>query len=188
MSRDKQILSAVTALLLCSQSPAVELPDVCPRDTGPDMPLIDLELSLDEQRLAVRAEHALSAEHHRQGLQCRASLAPGSGMLFSYPRDTETFFWMFNTYIPLDILYLDAQGRVIDYARMRPCPQPKDLSLADWQSNCYRQASYDYRPRRAIRQALELPAGWLEAEGLAWRDISRLQVTRSSADRSKFQR
>lgn len=48
----------------------------------------------------------------RQGLMWRRTLAPHHGMLFLYSRPTETAFWMRNTYIPLDIIFIKADGRV----------------------------------------------------------------------------
>lgn len=48
----------------------------------------------------------------RQGLMWRRTLAPHHGMLFLYPQPTEADFWMRNTYIPLDIIFIRADGRV----------------------------------------------------------------------------
>ncbi|KEP69256.1 hypothetical protein DL1_05045 [Thioclava dalianensis] len=52
-----------------------------------------------------------------QGLMGRESLPKSAGMLFVYPDAREVSFWMHNTPLPLDILYIDAAGRVAKIAR-----------------------------------------------------------------------
>lgn len=42
----------------------------------------------------------------------RQTLAPGSGMLFDFGTDEEASMWMQNTYIPLDMVFIKANGTV----------------------------------------------------------------------------
>ena len=51
------------------------------------------------------------------GLMCRAHLAPEAGMLFDFKTPQETAFWMKNTIIPLDLLYIARDGRIVTIAR-----------------------------------------------------------------------
>ena len=99
---------------------------------------------------------------------CRKSIPPGTGMLFTYDTDRSSGFWMFNTYAPIDILYLDQSGHVVDNIAMSPCTRgsAKGSETDDeWRIRCATEAN-SYVPSGAWRNTLELPAGWLEAQGL----------------------
>lgn len=52
-----------------------------------------------------------------KGLMNRRSLAPDRGMLFDFKSPREVAFWMRNTYIPLDLIFIRADGRVLSIAR-----------------------------------------------------------------------
>lgn len=70
----------------------------------------------------IRAEVAMTPVEMGKGLMFRDSLAAGRGMLFIYNRSQVTTFWMYNTRIPLDIIWLDANHRVVEIAaNAQPC-------------------------------------------------------------------
>ena len=71
----------------------------------------------DGQLSQFSIEIADSAAERAQGLMARPHLASSAGMLFVYPSPREVSFWMHDTLIPLDILYIDATGRVVRIAR-----------------------------------------------------------------------
>jgi uncharacterized membrane protein (UPF0127 family) len=51
-----------------------------------------------------------------KGLMYRTSLPEGTGMLFDFQREQEVAFWMQNTYIPLDMIFIRADGRILRIA------------------------------------------------------------------------
>ena len=68
----------------------------------------------------VRAEVARTVDQRRRGLSNRDHLAAGSGMIFVFDTEEVRSFWMQDTFIPLDIAYLDANARIIDIQQMEP--------------------------------------------------------------------
>ena len=80
----------------------------------------------------------------------RTRMAPDRGMLFTFPEFQEPgywTFWMKNTKMPLDILWLDQDGTIVHIERYVPvCTRTDNL--------CPR-----YRPKTAAVQVLELGAG-----------------------------
>lgn len=83
-----------------------------------------IETATDTFRLTV--EVAETEEQRAIGLMERPVLPEDHGMLFLYPepQDSGSGFWMYRTLIPLDIAFLDAEGRITQIRAMEPCQSP----------------------------------------------------------------
>ena len=116
----------------------------------------ELEILADGERYSLQVELARTAAERREGLMERDSLAPDAGMLFvyQYPQSPQSGFWMYRTRIPLDIAFIDDQGRIAALYTMQPCPSsnPADCPAT--------VAGVEYRA------ALEVNAGYFEAHGI----------------------
>lgn len=111
----------------------------------------------------VRVEIAADDELRAQGLMYRDELRPASGMLFFFPADGEYPFWMKNTHIPLDIIWIDSNQRVahakfnVPPCRVDDCPS--------------------YPPGVQARYVLEVAGGVAKAHGLKPGDQLRFANT-----------
>ncbi|MGQ9371742.1 DUF192 domain-containing protein [Azospirillum sp. A39] len=70
-------------------------------------------------------EVATTPAQQAQGLMFRERMAPDAGMLFVYGQPQPAAFWMKNTLIPLDMLFVGADGRIVNIHE-RAVPQSLD--------------------------------------------------------------
>ncbi len=74
---------------------------------------IPVTIETAEGPVAIRAEIADSVEERRQGLMFRDSLEPNEGMLFLFPYEQQQSFWMKNTLIPLDMIFIRSDFTIL---------------------------------------------------------------------------
>jgi uncharacterized membrane protein (UPF0127 family) len=100
--------------------------------------------------VVVSAEVADTEATQHIGLMNRSHLAPDSGMLFIFANDVQDPFWMRNTYVSLDIIFIGANKRIVSIA--------ENTTVL---SEDYISATAPYR------YALEVNAGYCKAHKLA---------------------
>src|ERR1700724_887601 len=61
-------------------------------------------------------EMAVTPEEQAKGLMFRRELPEGQGMLFDFQREQPATFWMKNTYVPLDMIFIRGDGRILRIA------------------------------------------------------------------------
>jgi len=145
----RRVLAAAgLALLFSVGAGAATAEDVCALDR------LDLRGGFGEARFTVEVA---DDDHERPiGLMNRESIAAAQGMLFVYPAPGMPAFWMKNTLIPLDMIFITPQG-VVQY--VHEMAQPGDLT--------------PIRGGNGVLAVLEIKGGLARAIGIAPGDVIR---------------
>jgi uncharacterized membrane protein (UPF0127 family) len=78
-------------------------------------------IETNAEDVVVHVEVADTDAEREQGLMGRRELAADSGMVFVFPGDTRSSFWMKDTPLPLSIAFYDDAGRIVRILDMQPC-------------------------------------------------------------------
>ena len=108
----------------------------------------------------VRAEVANTPETRGQGLMFRDAVPDGTGMLFVWDTEGERSLWMQNTYMALDVAFIDRNFRIVDIQQMEP--QTTDI----------------HDGARPAMFALEVRQGWFAEKGIVVGDRCQLVFSR----------
>ena len=104
----------------------------------------------------VRAEVANTPDTRGQGLMFRDSVPDGTGMLFVFDREATRSFWMRNTFVALDVAFIDRNFRIVDIQQM----EPESTDIHDG--------------ARPAMFALEVRQGWFAEKGISVGDRCEL--------------
>ncbi|HWQ13781.1 MAG TPA: DUF192 domain-containing protein, partial [Roseiflexaceae bacterium] len=129
----------------------IALPGVSgPPAAAPEATVVpDAEISGVVGQHTLRLQVVATPETRARGLMFYRSLPEDAGMLFVFPADGQHAFWMRNTFIPLSVAFLDAEGRILNIADMQPLDE-----------QTFHQAA------GPARYALEVNQGWFAARGI----------------------
>ena len=144
------ILLLVTAAALphASSDAAVRLEDPLPPRAATALVVFGSD--------TVRAEVASTAAERGQGLMYRDAVPEGTGMLFVFDREASRSFWMQNTYVALDVAFIDANFTIVDIQQM----EPETTDIHDG--------------ARPAMFALEVRQGWFAEKGISVGDRCQL--------------
>ena len=101
-------MAALAALGLIGAQPEVQA------GGGPEKSILVIETATGRHEFSV--EIVRSPADQTRGLMFRRRLAVDAGMLFLYSANQQVTMWMRNTMIPLDIIFISADGRIVNIA------------------------------------------------------------------------
>ncbi len=117
-------------------------------------------VSQDDDKIALRigdkelrVEYADTQNERALGLMYRRSLCDDCGMLFKFDQSKIGSIWMKNTFIPLDLAYINKSGEIINIFQL----VPHDLTAI--------------RSTEPVLYALEMNKGWFDKNGLKPGDV-----------------
>ncbi len=116
------LLTCLLALTLCLHSQAMAVQDGLVQISTPN-------------GATIQAEIADTTEKRAKGLMYRDSLAKDRGMLFTFAEPQLWTFWMKNTRIPLDIIWMDGKKRIVHIEHNVPTCSRTDDGCPQYQPN-----------------------------------------------------
>lgn len=119
---------------------------------GPTKPTIErLEIAGETFKLELATDETARAK----GLMGRKKIDDDSGMLFVYPKTEVLTFWMANCVIDIDVIFLDAEGKIVATRQMKAeAPKGDNESQSEYEARLKR-----YSSTRSAQFAIELKAG-----------------------------
>ncbi len=118
------------------------------------------KILFQKQKLLINVEIAKTQKQKEIGLMGRKKLALGNGMLFIFEKQGIQRVWMKNTLIPLDVIFLSAQGEIVSFfKKLQPCKSEKCPI---------------YNSAESAKLMLEVNAGMIDRENIGIGNFIRL--------------
>ena len=108
------------------------------------MPVVELTAGFHR----IEAEVAATTENRMVGLMNRKTMPAQRGMVFAFTQENTHCMWMRNTYVPLSVAFIDADGVIINIEDMQP------------------QTETSHCSKKPARYALEMNQGWFAQRGI----------------------
>lgn len=118
-------------------------------ETGQTLEKSPLVILSEDKQFVFQVELAKSPDERRVGLMHRREMAPDHGMLFDFGETAPVSMWMRNTYIALDMLFIRADGEIVNIAH-DTVPHSEAILSSDG----------------PVRAVLEIPAGTMRLLGI----------------------
>jgi uncharacterized membrane protein (UPF0127 family) len=109
----------------------------------------------------VSVELAITAEEQAKGLMHRESMDENAGMLFVFTKEKIPGFWMKNTLIPLDMIFIGSDNKV------------KEILVAE---PCKKEPCVGYKPKEKVMYVLEVNKGFTERHNVSIGDEIKISI------------
>jgi len=136
----KKIISMILLFILiaCTSGPYVEIGD---KKISVEVPETPAEMA--------------------RGLMHREHLDENAGMLFIFATEAKHSFWMKNTLIPLDMIFIDSENKIVDILTAVPCKEEPCKS---------------YIPKSEAKSVLEVNAGFAQKHNIEIGDEVKVNI------------
>jgi uncharacterized membrane protein (UPF0127 family) len=124
---------AIVGLPACKSDGQKAAPASAPAPASSPASAARVAIDTGDRKVVFRVEVALTPEEHARGLMYRTRLAADAGMIFIFEEPEIQRFWMKNTLIPLDMIFIGADRRIVGVVE-NAAPETEDERRVDGRS------------------------------------------------------